>query len=126
MRKLLLKGIEKEEASFAVGYLKEHGYIDEERMLSRLVEGYAYKKFFGKKRIYLELYKKGFDKELISEKFDELCDSIDFVEICAEYMEKQKLKSSLSCREKSKKAIAHLQRQGFTFSEIKEALSRIC
>ena len=79
-RKLISKGISEQNASLAVDYLTDKGYIDELSQVKRLILRMADRNKYGKRRIVSELYAKGYAREVISEAFDSFEDEIDFEE----------------------------------------------
>lgn len=79
-RKLISKGISEQNASLAVDYLTDKGYIDELSQVKRLILRMADRNKYGKRRIASELYAKGYAREVISEAFDSFEDEIDFEE----------------------------------------------
>lgn len=78
LRKLVSKGISEENASLAVEYLSDKGYIDELSQVKRLILRMADKNMYGKRRIISELFAKGYAREIISEAFESIEDDIDF------------------------------------------------
>ncbi len=101
-------------------YLVQRKYINEADYLERFIKNAAYKKKYGKKRIDLMLYSKGFSKAVINEVCENVFDDIDFAQICAERMSKTDL--SLLTEKKSRdKLIASQVRSGFSLSDIKKA-----
>lgn len=77
-RKLITKGISGENASLAVEYLSDKGYIDELSQVKRLILRMTDRNRYGKRRIISELFAKGYARDIISEAFDSLDDEIDF------------------------------------------------
>ena len=64
--KLLKRGVPAQHAAEAVAYLKDHGFINEDRQAQMLAEDLATKRLYGPRRIRQELYAKGYSNDLIS------------------------------------------------------------
>ncbi len=119
--KLMLKGFPREAAEEAAAYLAAHGWIDERRDATFFVETLATHKKFGKSRIQKELYAKGFASEVIREVLAEL--EFDFSQTCAERIRGLGGAEIFADRERKQKAVAALFRYGFSFDDIREALT---
>ena len=80
--KLYRKGYSNTAIDSAIDYVKGKGYIDENAQILDAAELLATAKLYGKKRIAVELYKKGFKRDAIASiDYTEL--GIDFVAGCA-------------------------------------------
>lgn len=119
--KLTGAGFDTEIADEVISYLVERKYINEADYLERFIRHCAFKKKYGRKRIELMAYSKGFSKTVISENAESIYGDINFAEICAERLSKTNI-SDLADRKKREKIIASLMRSGFSVSEIKEAI----
>lgn len=109
--KLKKKGFNDETVSAAVEAMKSYGYLNESRYILRAAEMLAEQRCYGKRRIVMELHKKGFSPELISQlDFDEM----DFAEYCRNYISKNRLIYN-------EKTVAALLRRGYGIGEIKKA-----
>lgn len=118
--KLRQKGY-KESAEYAVEKLQNEGYVDDERFARMYVRELISIKKYGRRRIEQELYRKGIDKEIISLILEEADFGED--ELCA--LINKKYLRFLSDEKGIKKTVAALMRMGYSFSEIKSALSKI-
>jgi regulatory protein len=76
--KLSRKGFAPELIDKAVDKLKEAGLVNDARLMRSYTEYLADKKLYGKARIKLELQKKGFERDLINDNFDECIEDVDF------------------------------------------------
>ena len=80
--KLLRKGCSQSDVDAAVAYCKGKGYINDSSQLIYTAQVMASSKLYGKRRLVVELYKKGFRREDIAAlDYDEL--DIDFPANCA-------------------------------------------
>ncbi len=123
--KLVRKGFAEELVDCAIERLKKAGVVNDERLIYSAAESLANKKLYGRGRIKLELQKKGFERSLISEIFEDCIADIDFKENCLKLVKKKKLSSKLLDRETSKNATAALARYGYGYAEIKYAYTRL-
>ena len=113
--KLSRKGYSQEEIEEALDEVKTAGLVDDRRLLFAHAEYLAARKFYGRRRVYMELVRK-FDRSLVDTYFEEALAEIDFSSYCSALAQKN--------RDKGKDAlIAKLSRQGYTASEIRSALS---
>lgn len=118
--KLRQKGCEAG-AEQAIEKLKGYGYVDDYRFAQSYASELRRLKHFGKRRIELELMKKGVDRSIISETLEE----IEFdVEDLAEFISR-KYYRNLNDEKGVQKTINALVRAGYTFSQIKDALKLI-
>ena len=123
--KLERKGFEKEAIDNAVDKLKSAGLINDARLMRSFTEYLADKKLYGKARIKLELQKKGFDKELISDEFNECISDVDFSENCVKLLKKKRLVDKIRDSKTARKVTAYLSRYGYGYAEIKYAYTRL-
>lgn len=122
IRKLRMKGFSEEASVSALRELKKMGYLDSERDATVEAER-GVGKLWGRRRIVAELYNKGYSDGDVKSAILALEDSeVDFLELCAERIRKDVRRSPEDPMER-RKIIASLERYGFTFSEIKEALN---
>ncbi|MBR5314331.1 MAG: regulatory protein RecX [Clostridia bacterium] len=123
--KLSRKGFDPELVDKAVEKLKEAGLINDARLMRSYTEYLADKKLYGKARIKLELQKKGFEKSLINEHFDECVEDVDFKENCVKMVCKKNFVKKI-CDTKTARAVtAALARYGYGYAEIKYAYTRL-
>ncbi len=123
-RELILKLRQKgygESAVYAVDKLCSEGYVDDERFARMYVRELINIKKYGKRRIEQELYRKGVDREIVSLVLEETEFGED--ELCT--LINRKYLRYLSDEKGIKKTVASLMRMGYSFSEIKSALSKL-
>ncbi len=121
VQKLRTKGFSREAAEGACDFLAAAGYINEAESAKMLARDMAEKKLYGAKRISAALYEKGFSKEAIYASLEEL--DVDFAEICRARIRKMGGKELFAAQETKQKAVAALLRYGFSYAEIRGALS---
>ena len=115
--KLTRKGYTREEIEDALDEVKTAGLVDDRRLLFAHAEYLATRKYYGKRRVYMELVRK-FDRSLVDTYLEEALEEIDFSSYCLALAQKN--------RGKGKDALlAKLSRQGYDASEIRSALSQL-
>ena len=119
-RKLREWGASDEEAEAICGRLKELGYLNEAEYAGRIVRHYA-QKGFGERKLRDELYRRGVPRELWDEALAQVEDEDSAAAIDA-FLEK-KLKGSRDPKD-VKKASDALDRRGYRWPEISDALRR--
>ncbi len=117
IEKLISKGHSEDAAEYAAAYLEERKFLDDTRYAQMLLKSYS-RKGYGTRRIKQELKKRGISNENANEVYNEY--ETDY-SILNSLLDK-KLKGDVSDRKEIQKAIAFLQRRGFSWSEIKKAL----
>ena len=124
--KLKSRGFDDDATNEAILMLCQSGYINEDSSCLREAEK-CIAKLWGKKRIVSHLYSKGFSEISINEALGELGD-IDYAENCKKLILRDHKHSLTAAREDkatASKLIASLTRMGYSFSEIKNALSDV-
>lgn len=119
LRKLTVKHSE-EAARAAVARAEELGYIDETRFAENYAEELYTRKHFGARRIVQELLRKGISRE-IAENVAENLDKDDENRIIV--LLRGKYRTALSDEKGRRRAINGLLRMGYSYSEIRAALS---
>ena len=122
--KLKSRGFCDEVVSEAILMLSGDGYLNEDGSCVREAER-CVAKLWGRKRIASHLYSKGFSQNAISEAFEELSE-VDYTENCKKLILRDHKRSLAAAREdkaQMSKLIASLTRMGYSFFEIKSALS---
>ena len=78
--KLILRGFDKETASFALDYVLSFGYINEEGQIEKIATELCTRKCFGKRKIVARLLSKGYPRDLIFKTLSRLTESgeLDF------------------------------------------------
>lgn len=120
IQKLREKGYA-EGAEEAAEKLCEYGYIDDERFARTYAAELQRVKGFGKRRILQELFRKGIDREIADEVLDELV----FDEETVAAVLRKKYGRCLDTEKGVKRAFAGLQRMGYGYGEIKDALETV-
>ncbi len=110
-----------EGADEAVEKLRSYGYVYDARFAARFAAELQRVKHFGKKRIEQELLRKGIDRALIAETLAEMTfETEDLVSLI-----EQKYARRLSTEKGVAQTVAALQRRGYGFREIKDALEQL-
>ncbi len=117
IRKLKDGGYPKEAIDYAIGFLKEHRFINDEDYGRRYVEYNSRRK--SEKQIRYELQRKGLDKEVIRDILEE--QPVDEEAQIKAYIRKKCPSLEEMDRKERSKVIAALARKGFSY----EAVSRI-
>ncbi len=124
--KLKTRGFDSDVSAEAVKMLSQGGYINEACDAERETEK-CLAKLWGRKRIISHLYSKGFTTETIRNAIESLED-VDFAENCEKLISrdyKTQLVLAISDKAAYSKLCASLSRMGYSFSEIKEACSKL-
>ena len=119
-RKLAARGFDAKSASEAIERLESKGYIDEDSG-ARGVAAAEIRKLYGERRIYEKLRQKGY-RTPFPESVREVIEQTDFSENCAKLI-KKKYGTFPKDRSEADKVVAALVRYGYTFSQIKNAIS---
>lgn len=122
VEKLLVRGVNRDIAADAVGFIADCGYINEYEMALSLIDDMANRRGYGRLRIKNELFTKGFEAETSARAIED--SDIDYVEICAERIRKMGGTAAFAERDARMKNVSSLMRYGFTTDEIREALER--
>lgn len=116
-QRLLDKEISPEAAAYAVERMRVLGAVDDTAFAEQLVRSYT-RKGYGVRRIEQELWKRGIPKETAREALTQHEPDWDSMVMLLD----KKLRGDLSDRRECEKAMAALQRRGFQFSQIREAM----
>ena len=101
----------------AVAYVKNYGYLDDERYVKVYIESKSRTK--SKKQIEQDLiYKKGVSKEAVYRGFEQ-AQMADVVEVIQKYMQKKKIDPQTCDYEQKQKFFAYMMRKGFQIEELK-------
>lgn len=124
-QKLISKGYDKQIAENTAARLEKDGYIRENEHCLRRAASEA-EKCYGKKYISAKLYSLGFCREDIAATIERLDEEFDFTSSLEQYVRRHGLYDKLLCRDKAvrDKALSSLLRRGYSYGEIKEAISR--
>ena len=101
----------------AVAYVKNYGYLDDERYVKVYIESKSRTK--SRKQIEQDLvYKKGVSKEAVYRGFEQ-AQMADVVEVIQKYMQKKKIDPQTCDYEQKQKFFAYMMRKGFQIEELK-------
>ncbi len=118
--KLRQKGFS-EGADEAIERLRGYGYVDDARFAARYAAELQRVKHYGKKRIEQELFRKGVDRVVIAETLEGLTfDADDLVSLI-----ERKYAGRLGTEKGVSQTVAALQRRGYGYREIKDALEQL-
>ena len=117
--KLVRKGTEPAAAEAAIGWLTEHGYLDDAAYASAVARHYA-KKGYGARRITAELQRRGVARDLQDEALQDLPEPDAEIDRFL----RSRLRNPDDPNE-VRKASAALSRRGYSWDEIRSALNRL-
>ncbi|MGC6176776.1 regulatory protein RecX [Lacrimispora sp. 38-1] len=122
LRRKLKEGYYPQEAiDYAMDFLTEHRFINDQEYARRYVEYNSRRK--SERQIKYELQRKGLDKEIIGDTLKE--QPVDEAAIVREYIRKKRLfPEQMDVREKSK-VMASLGRKGFSYEAVSRVLGEI-
>lgn len=122
LRRKLKEGYYPQEViDYAIDFLKNHRFINDEDYARRYVEFNSRRK--SERQIRFELQRKGLDKETVGDILKE--QPVDEAAIIRDYIRKKRLcPEQMDAREKSK-VMASLGRKGFSFEAVSRVLGEI-
>ncbi len=120
-KKLLEKEFSELAAEYAVERMRVLGAVDDCAYAERLVQSYR-RKGCGRLRILQELEHRDISKELASDVLDGFEPDWDAMTAILH----KKLQGDTKDQKQNEKACAALQRRGFSFAQIREAMQRYC
>lgn len=121
INKLKEGGYPKEAIDYAVGFVKEHRFINDEDYGKRYVEFNSQRK--SERQIQYELQRKGLDKEMIREILKE--QPVDEDAQIQAYIRKKRLNPEELDRKERSKVMASLARKGFSYEAVSRALGGV-
>lgn len=107
-------------ADAAIEKLRGYGYVDDARFAARYAAELQRVKQYGRKRIEQELFRKGVDRAVIAETLDAMTFDADDLAALIE----RKYLSQLNTEKGVAQTVAALQRRGYGFREIRDALEQ--
>ena len=116
-KKLIERRHTEDAAEYAAAWLEARGLLSDARFADQLVESYE-KRGYGPARIRQELRRRGVDAEAAAQAMEDF--SADQDRLIA--LLDKRLKGDLSDRRAVDKAVAFLQRRGFSWEDIRKAL----
>ncbi len=105
-------------ADDAIEKLRGYGYVDDTRFAARYAAELQRVKHFGKKRIEQELFRKGIDRAVIAETLAGM--TFDAEELVS--LIEQRYARRLDTEKGVAQTVAALQRRGYSYRDIKDAL----
>ncbi|MDE6731999.1 MAG: RecX family transcriptional regulator [Oscillospiraceae bacterium] len=119
----LTKTYGEEVAEDAAEYVRQLGYINDEKYAGKLAEYLIKRKKFGKRRARQEMLRRGLERELAEEALARSPDE----DVSGERLERieRKYANKLGDYKERQKVIAALARRGFGFDEIKQAIEQV-
>lgn len=120
-QKLKDGGYPQEAADYAIDFLKDHNFINDQDYGRRYVESNLVRK--SQRQIQYELQKKGLDKEMIREIFEE--QPVDEEAQIRAYVKKKRLKPEEMDFKERNKVMSALGRRGFSYDVISRVLGGI-
>lgn len=120
LQKLRQKGFT-DGAEEAMEKLKSYGYLDDSRFALRFAQELQRVKHYGKKRIEQELYRKGVSRDVVSDTLEQL----SFDEDALPALIERRYLRQLDTEKGVQKTVAALQRMGYSFGEIRDALRKV-
>ena len=118
-KRLVQKGSDEEDAEAAVEWLADLGAVNDEAYASALVRHYS-ARGYGPMRLREEMHRRGVPKELWDAALEERSDSGEILDALI----RKKCKGNLDDPKERKRISDALMRRGFSWSEVKSALSR--
>ena len=116
--KLLDKGHSADAVAYAVAWLTERRLLDDAAYAESVVRSYT-RRGYGAARIRQELTRRGVDRETAEAAMQSF--SPDRAQLCA--LLDKRLHGDVSDRKEIDKAVAALQRRGFSWGDIRDALA---
>lgn len=124
--KLKEKGYETDEIELGVGFLKEFGYLDDEKYASDFARNYIKRKPSGAARVEIELRRRGIASETAKRASREALGAVDALELAIEAAQKKLRMLGRKPFEKQKQSLINFLRgKGFDWEVIRETVGRV-
>lgn len=117
-QKLLDKAYPEQAVDYALAYLTEHGFLNDQQYAQSAMRSYT-RRGYGTLRIRQELRRRGVAAEQADEALDEYEPNWDAMHALLD----RRLHGDMSDRREVQKAVAALQRRGFLWEDIRRALN---
>lgn len=117
-QKLLDKDYPEQAVDYALAYLTEHGFLNDQQYAQSTMHSYTHRGY-GTLRIRQELRRRGVAADEADEALDEYEPNWDAMHALLD----RRLHGDLSDRREVQKAVAALQRRGFLWEDIRRALN---
>ena len=118
-KRLLRKGSDEEDAQAAVEWLEDLGAVNDESYAAALVRHYSVRGY-GSMRIREEMHRRGVPRELWDAAMEERSDSSEVLDALIQ----KKCRGNLDDPKERKRVSDALLRRGFSWSEVRAAMSR--
>lgn len=118
--KLLEKQFEEAEIELTLKRLEDLEYVNDRAFAKNIIRSYIEFKNFGKRRIYLELIKKGIPKEIANAELNKIDDSEETIK--QSFDKFLKTHKSLPKEKIFSRALNYLMRRGFDYSGAKSVI----
>lgn len=115
--KLLKKGHSEDAADYAIAYLQARRLLDDSRFADTAVRSYE-RRGYGEHRIRQELHRRGVSREDADAALEDFSPDPDTLRALLD----KKLKGDASDPKAVQRAVAFLQRRGFSWGDIRQAL----
>lgn len=122
LRDKLLRTVDEISAEKAINKFIDMGYLDDEKFAKAFAKQAFELKNYSENRVKQELFKRGIDREIISEILSD--NNVDAVSSITDLISKKYIRK-LAQEGGRDKVIAALMRKGFHYSDIKSAIYRI-
>lgn len=122
LKRKLLRSVDEETADMAATRMEELGLVDDASFAEKLARELLFKKLYGKSRVLYEMEKRGLDRELSSKIVERL--DTDTAQRAKDFIEK-KYPRCISDEKIRRRAVSALQRNGYRWDDIKEALREL-
>ena len=104
----------------AIDYVKSFGYINDERYAFNFINNRKDSK--SRREIYALLYRKGIDKEVMDNAFNEVYEESDDKEAIRRLISKRRVDVNNCSDEELNKLYGYLGRKGFTYGDIRQVV----
>jgi len=119
------KGFQREVIEKVLRYLESQKYLDDRRFAELWTQG-RLKKRYGKGRVILELREKGVNQEIIDEVVKKAYSSVDEIGMALDLVKRKRYNLEWAEDQRvARRVWEFLRRRGFSFSIIREVMSRI-
>jgi len=119
------KGFQREVIEKVLRYLEGQKYLDDRRFAELWTQG-RLKKRYGKGRVILELREKGVNQEIIDEVVKKTYSSVDEIGMALDLVKRKGYNLEWAGDQRvARRVSGFLRRRGFSFSIIREVMSRI-
>lgn len=123
--KMKNKGYEEYLIENTINYLEKNKYLDDKYFVNAFINDKININKYGQRKIEAELYKKGIDRELISECINEINEE-ELLDNAIYLIRKRSLRyDKLNKRERNDKLMRYLSGRGYRYDIIKKAIDKL-